>query len=838
MSGLLPFQQSAVVEILEDLADGATAVRLAAPTGAGKTRMLAAIAAAASRPDVVWIWTAPLAVLVDQARAPLADAGLRLRDLATDRQRPHQTGDVWLATLALLANEDANLHADSEDGPSLARWRAALRQDGLRLGVVIDEAHVGLDLGRKATAFAQRLRALAPDLLLAATATPNDERLLTVLRALGMSSRGHTIPRRDAVAAHLVKPRLVFSHLAPSVDPLLNQEIRRQALLRHAGDRLEAQATAAAAHGIRLRPLLLLQVGNDDGEKAEEQGEALLRKTFGWTHPEAVARADGESRALRAALAMPGLRALVFKEAGALGFDAPEASALVSFRPVLAQDRAQQAIGRVLRIPEAVRRRLDDASRPLPETDLELLTTAWVCVPDQDVQAGYSRAAKALNALEEAFDVEVQVEALAPSVRLADGPAPQAAKTDVVHPAPSVRSLDDLPLFGGPLQAPLPAPPMAPLAPDGLWAAYPTFADLERHAADLGLRLHRRRPASVETPTDPPAFLPSELHADLALLDTIDDATIWEALLPSEDDLASLEPQARGFVQVQLVEDALRLDRPTDAPVRLSSFLEIQDPTALALSAHLLLRRRFSRLETGLQNRLRARLLAHAPVQAMALTPQGFEVLFVALMLRRADRIVSLLAEIRQARAETTRAQLPDLLASPIQAALPSRARGLYQTDMPVRGTLTDWRAPRLPEAILVGGVRTTVAAMDEDFSLNKAEQAFLHLVEDPALADTVRWWHRNPPRKTWSVGLRRIDQGGLHYPDFVVGLADGRRRLVETKEDVETIANLRRREPLKAYGPEVFLHAGPDGLRATASDGQPTGPRLTPQALAGLLRR
>lgn len=86
---------------------------------------------------------------------------------------------------------------------------------------------------------------------------------------------------------------------------------------------------------------VLLQVGNDDGEKTEEQDEALLRKTFGWTHPEAVACADGESRALRAALATPGLRALVFKEAGALGFDAPETSALVSFLLVLAQDRAQ-----------------------------------------------------------------------------------------------------------------------------------------------------------------------------------------------------------------------------------------------------------------------------------------------------------------------------------------------------------------------------------------------------------------------------------------------------------------------------------------------------------------
>lgn len=85
---LLPFQQAAVAEILEDVAQGARAIRLAAPTGAGKTRILAALAHALAQPNLVWIWTAPLAVLLDQARGPLAAHGLRVRDLATDRHRP------------------------------------------------------------------------------------------------------------------------------------------------------------------------------------------------------------------------------------------------------------------------------------------------------------------------------------------------------------------------------------------------------------------------------------------------------------------------------------------------------------------------------------------------------------------------------------------------------------------------------------------------------------------------------------------------------------------------------------------------------------------------------
>ena len=101
-----------------------------------------------------------------------------------------------------------------------------------------------------------------------------------------------------------------------------------------------------------------------------------------------------------------------------------------------------------------------------------------------------------------------------------------------------------------------------------------------------------------------------------------------------------------------------------------------------------------------------------------------------------------------------------------------------------------------------------------------------------PLLAGEVRWWHRNPPRKSWSVGLRRSNSGGLHYPDFIIGLANGTRRLVETKENTDMIAHLQRREPLKVYGLEILLHAGLDGLRNTPSKGDLISLCLTPKTL------
>jgi len=793
---LFPFQQAAVTEILEDLARGIRAVRLAAPTGSGKTRMLAAVVAATRSPPTAWIWTAPLDVLLAQTQEPLSAAGLRVRDLASDRSRPYAPGDAWLATLQLLANDEATLHADSEHGPSLLRWRQALRQDGLRLGIVIDEAHVGLDLDRKATAFAQRLQALAPDLLLAASATPNDARLLSVVRALRMPSTGQTVARRDAVAAGLVKPRLVFAHLSPLRDALLGEEARRQILLRHALEQLDAQAADARAHQIPLRPLLLLQVANDDGANAEAEGEALIRRTFGWTLPGAVARADGKSRSLRDALSRPDLRALVFKEAGALGFDAPEAAALVSFRTVLGQDRAQQAIGRILRIPEALRRRLQDPLHPLPDDVRTRLTTAWICIPDRDIQAGYSDAARALHALEQDLDAPVEIQ----EIPFADPASPTVL----------------LPRLKG---------------------SYPDWDALAADAAQMGIRFHRRRLATPETPTDPPACLPSEQAADAPLLQTLEDAVLWEILAPTPADLQALLPQARGEIQIQLVREAMALDRPDDSSEDLSFFLEITDETLLALEAHRFLRRRFRHLEHGLVNRLRDRLRQDQAVQALGLSPQGFQILFAALMARRADALAARIADLRDARARQTLVTLPDLLLSPADLPLPRLRRALYGISMPPPKALDRWRAPALPETLVVGGLRHLLAPMDETFALNQPEQELVRLLEDPSLDGEICWWHRNPPRKPWSVGLRRSDAGGLHYPDFLVGLAGGGRRLVETKADTEEIAALKRREPLKSYGPEILLHAGPDGLRQTAFDGQPTGPRLTPRRLLGLLQ-
>ncbi len=67
---------------------------------------------------------------------------------------------------------------------------------------------------------------------------------------------------------------------------------------------------------------------------------------------------------------------------------------------------------------------------------------------------------------------------------------------------------------------------------------------------------------------------------------------------------------------------------------------------------------------------------------------------------------------------------------------------------------------------------------------MNNDETAFAQLL-DADMSGTVEWWHRNEPRKPWSVGLVMAD-GSHYYPDFAAKVA-GRTRgngilLIEVK--------------------------------------------------------
>lgn len=248
------------------------------------------------------------------------------------RNQEPAAGQVTISTVQAVAKaqwRNRGYDADSDDDTrTLAELVARARAKGLRIGMVVDEAHIALD---KATEFGKFAQWLAPDYLTMATATPRDQRLLDFLASAGKSDfESFTVSRDDVVKARLNKKYIeaVVYDLRQSAQGIadLKRTVLRQAWQRN--QRLKGELAAA---GIALTPLLLVQVAN--GDKAVEEAEHdlihLCKVPIG-----AIGKhsADAPDPVLMAAIANdPSKEVLIFKQSAGTGFDAPRAFVL-SFR--------------------------------------------------------------------------------------------------------------------------------------------------------------------------------------------------------------------------------------------------------------------------------------------------------------------------------------------------------------------------------------------------------------------------------------------------------------------------------------------------------------------------
>jgi type III restriction enzyme len=175
------------------IAHSAGVMLLESPTGSGKTLMLGrTLEKTRGRlPErCVWFWFTPYTGLVDQTREALAAEcpSLRLRALAKDRDAvTTRDGDVFVQTWQSVAKankESLRVRRTTEDGSTLDAMLADLRDTGVHIGVVIDEAHLNFGVNARAAADFY-LNALRPDFTLLATATPNDQKLAAFEAAAG-----------------------------------------------------------------------------------------------------------------------------------------------------------------------------------------------------------------------------------------------------------------------------------------------------------------------------------------------------------------------------------------------------------------------------------------------------------------------------------------------------------------------------------------------------------------------------------------------------------------------------------------------------------------------------
>lgn len=373
---------------------------LEAPTGAGKTLIAGHIVERLSAIEtVIWFWFAPFKGVTGQTASALRTElpGLRLRELSEDRQLAEsRSGDVFVTTwqtVATKVRDSRNVHKPGESNPTVEQLVRGLRTKGLRVGVVVDEAHHSFFGGGKETQAMRFFREmLQPEYTILVTATPDDADIARFKSALGMERLNRiTISRREPVDEGLIKEgiKCVAYFAPPGQESLVDYEdvALRDGVALHTKLKEELKRLR-----VDLTPLMLVQVDSKD-RSVERAREKLLE--LGFTNAQVATHTADEPDGGLLALANDETReVLVFKMAVALGFDAPRASTLVSMRAARDEDFGVQLVGRILRVHRRLQARAKNKKLP------DLLRFGYVFLAEAEAQTGLDLAGQRINRLQ------------------------------------------------------------------------------------------------------------------------------------------------------------------------------------------------------------------------------------------------------------------------------------------------------------------------------------------------------------------------------------------------------------------------------------------------------
>ena len=145
---------------------------------------------------------------MDQSAAFLREQfhGLRLRTLTEDRQPAGtRSGDVFVTTWQLVATrvkDRRSVRKTGESNASVDELAESLRDQGFRIGVVVDEAHHGFHGETLAAEFFRSV--MKPEYTILVTATPDDSDLADLKKRMQVD-RIHRVAISRADAEALIK---------------------------------------------------------------------------------------------------------------------------------------------------------------------------------------------------------------------------------------------------------------------------------------------------------------------------------------------------------------------------------------------------------------------------------------------------------------------------------------------------------------------------------------------------------------------------------------------------------------------------------------------------------
>lgn len=840
---------------------------LRAPTGAGKTFIIAHVLQQVSQQSpTIWFWFVPYVNLIQQTEDTIAANASALTPVSLMRGRNQHpaSGMVILSTAAAVARSKSRgaQYTDGQDDAtrSLDQMVGLARSQGLKIGLIVDEAHIGLDTQ---TEFGQFAKWLSADRVLMASATPKDKRLSDFLGAAGFSAyEAFITSRMSVVDARLNKRYIeaVIYSVRQSVQTIadLQQTVLRQAWRRNLRiTRLIQEA------GMNFKPLLLVQVGS--GATSIEEARKGLIAHCG-VHPGAIGEhsADDPDPVLMASIANDLTKdVLIFKQSAGTGFDAPRAFVMASTKPVNDPDFATQFIGRIMRVHRMVRSTFPRGQTIPPELD-----TAYVYLANSEAQQGFEQAVTATAAMRDELQGITERlmtrETVGGGVFITnrtdkerplfyDAPLP-TSRTEVGKDGATGSELSATP-FAGVQAKPLPSTSTQGTGPS-LWApedepalsldqplpvqAKPkervlpkTREELVDQLNEVEIRSYKRRSDLAKTPKafraeDRPVMQDMAAASRSAAVRV----EIPENLRKQALSLAlgkALEEEVhteltQGVVtrtSVAILVDRSALAR--EARICLAGLPQVEDEDAAAIIEVLC-----GRMQPDVQAEF-----AHLPDDerpiAQEIKKLARDCAFVIIR-KLKDQLAELLHEEIAAQARVMDAgPLPDFMIFPVDLPLESSTKNLFGVMPPSKEDISrldevlaiDTRALLQTRSVHLGGQEILIAEFDGGHAMGVEEREFARALDQ---APFVTWWHRNPDRKPYSARLVRGEHRNYFYPDFVVCLEhfqgdEPSARMIETKESTKDVSR-KAKHASKLYGKVLFLTKYNSGLRIVNDDG------------------
>jgi len=707
---------------------------LEAPTGAGKTLIAGHIVEKFSALEsVVWFWFAPFKGVTGQTASSLRAElpGLRLRELAEDRQAADsRSGDVFVTTwqtVATKVKDSRNVHRPGESNLTIEELIAALRQKKLRIGVVVDEAHHGFfSTGAETQAMKFFRETLQPEYTVLVTATPDDADITKFEKSLGLSKLNRTtINRQEPVDEGLIKEgiKCVAYFAPPGQETLVDYEdvALREGVALHRKWKAELKKL-----GVDLTPLMLVQVDSKD-KSVERAKERLL--ALGFTETQiAIHTAEEPDSGLLALANDEAREVLVFKMAVALGFDAPRASTLVSMRAARDEDFGVQLVGRILR----VHRKLQGRARA--KTLPEILRYGYVFLADAEAQTGLDLAGQRINKLQTEYakvspttavtmlggKPHVQVVGADGQIRLipltppASWPVSEATGESVARPVGDYSGFALELLTGGYAPQDLLPAEFKPTLPVG---NAPVIRTSRGYSYAIRPDVPRRFKTQVVSPDN------EVTEEDCAQKFMLSSGEILRAIA------AKVQVQRRTLEvfthQIEMDFTNAVMDADHAAKIAFKVLTKNESFDARELRRSLLRKLKATLKELALDQADDDEQVGHMLNVILCARPE---------LLYQAQKV----ALATHCQVEQTEEGLPAALEN--DSPLPTSRLNVYRIMPP---------------------------------GLNSWERPFAELLDHDSQR-IVRWWHRNPPLKPWSVSVV-LDDGRNFYPDFVIGI-EGRK--------------------------------------------------------------